>query len=223
MERPAVCLFNHTSPFNVIMFGLLIGVSKANPQIYMSLATKEDVEELEDLYRKLLTRQPGEEAEEPLDIPVQTSIAMQDVSNADIGVGNVSHFSVKALEQQLGFQDTLPPVFNLFRHSDGLNPWDVKDSQDQKGRLERLSLHWHQLCAVLAVVQKVFSASDGDAELCTGILIADEVGLGKTAVGMALIAFMANAVVSRRSAVQPPPCIGTSDPQRYSPSSRGYF
>jgi aspartate carbamoyltransferase regulatory subunit len=39
-------------------------------------------------------------------------------------------------------------------------------------------------------------------------LIADEVGLGKTAVGMAFIAFMANAVVSRKSGVKLPPCIG---------------
>jgi TATA-binding protein-associated factor len=139
------------------------------------------------------------------------SIAMQDVSNTDLGVENVSHLSVKALEQQLGFQDTLPPIFNPLCHSDGLNLWDLKDSQDQNGYLERLSLHWHQLCAVLAVIQKVFLASNGDAQACTGVLIADEVGLGKTAVGMALIALMANAVVSRQSAVQLPPCIGTSN------------
>jgi hypothetical protein len=41
-----------------------------------------------------------------------------------------------------------------------------------------------------------------------GILIADEVGLRETVVGMGFIAFIANAVILRESKVQLPPCIG---------------
>jgi SNF2 family DNA or RNA helicase len=188
----------------------LTGPSKATREMFRMLATKENVMELEELYTELFLGQAGgEEPEDSLEVPKDISITMRDVSDEELGVEGVRSLDVKALEFQLGFQHARPLIFNAFRHIDGLNPWDhqqhfLAECQDH---LDDIHLHWHQLCAILAIVQKTFPANRDES--CTGVLVADEVGLGKTAVGMGFMAFMANAVMSRESKAQLPPCLGT--------------
>jgi hypothetical protein len=126
-----------------------------------ALETEGDVKELEDLYKAFFSGQEIGESEEPLDIPIQISTTMQDVSTEGLGVELVCCLSSKALELQLGFQDARPPTFNPFCDSNRLNPWDHQQLQvlspKEHDDLECLSLHWHQLCVVLATVQKIFS------------------------------------------------------------------
>ncbi|KAG2034285.1 hypothetical protein BDR03DRAFT_1013621 [Suillus americanus] len=64
----------------------------------------------------------------------------------------------------------------------------VQDNKD----MEPLALLWHQRVGIAAIVDKIWSATKTD-ERVPGILIADEVGIGKTALTMGFIAFIIDA------------------------------
>jgi len=60
--------------------------------------------------------------------------------------------------------------------------------------MEELSLLWHQRVGVAALVEKIWQADATDAEdNQPGVLIADEVGVGKTVLTVGALAFMIDA------------------------------
>lgn len=79
--------------------------------------------------------------------------------------------------------------------------------------MERLYLHWHQLCGVHAVVRINFTETPAPNRCC-GVLIADDVGLGKTFQAAATIAFLSELymrqMLRRSKSVPLPPIIGKS-------------
>ncbi|THV02122.1 hypothetical protein K435DRAFT_853107 [Dendrothele bispora CBS 962.96] len=68
------------------------------------------------------------------------------------------------------------------------NCWDTP-SLFNKPSPDRVptSLHWHQLSGAHSVMRNLFKSSP-DASACTGMLISDEVGLGKTALCLTILA-----------------------------------
>jgi len=107
--------------------------------------------------------------------------------NTDLGVEKETSLSRQQMSALLGFNNAMPFQFNEYRHKNGILPWDDPkafedaDSPD----LQKIMLHWHQLFAVHAIVRNVFTVEP--VERTPGLLIADEVGLGKTAMAIAIV------------------------------------
>ena len=109
------------------------------------------------------------------------------------------------LAENLGLIDGVPLLFNNFRRVDGLNPWKSPEAfvenDENTPFLMDLNLHWHQLVGVHAVIRKCFT-KEPSPNFCTGVLISDEVGLGKTYQAATVIAFLADAALRQIATVQ---------------------
>lgn len=98
---------------------------------------------------------------------------------------------------RFGFKSGLPIQFNTLRHTSGISPWDdpTPFAQDPiPDDLVNFNLHWHQLAGVHSIVRSIFTEKP-DATHTTGVLIGDEVGLGKTAQAVTLIAFLNQSIL----------------------------
>ncbi|KAG2029690.1 hypothetical protein BDR03DRAFT_1018074, partial [Suillus americanus] len=172
------------------------GAQRARKIKTASLVAAGDVEEIWALYVQLFETEPGE-----LDAPelqedneVSGRDAWNDTSD-DLGVDGWREMDNDKLNHLLQFPGGKPALFTEFRSKMGLCAWDegssskfVKDNED----MEPLTLLWHQRVGVAAIVDKIWSASKTEAEV-PGILVADEVGVGKTALTMGFIAFVIDA------------------------------
>lgn len=120
------------------------------------------------------------------------------------------------ISHQLGFSKTgLPMQFNKFRHMAGLTPWEKDHTSIFKDasapHIVPNRLHWHQLAGVHSFARTVFTG-EANPQACTGYLISDEVGLGKTAQLISMIAFLNQCITTQeRKASHPqdfPPVLG---------------
>jgi len=88
----------------------------------------------------------------------------------------------------------IPILFNTHRHVGGVTPWDDSTAFQDVDRLKTdkeftpNALRWHQLAGVHAILRRFMSEEPSHAR--PGILIADEVGLGKTLQSLATIAWL---------------------------------
>jgi hypothetical protein len=155
-----------------------------------ALATEKDVADLQRLYQDLFEL-PDDSG--PLELPDPQALRLGDTvaPNTDLGVEVASKMNAYQLSLFLGFDGAIPFQFNKYRHKSGLLLWDKPDefAKEDSADLLEVQLHWHQLCAVYAIVCKTFTIEPTEKAV-PGILIADEVGLGKTAVAIATIAFL---------------------------------
>lgn len=128
----------------------------------------------------------------------------------DLGVEGEAQMSLHSLNKALDFLNGLPFIFNKHRHIHGLNAWDDADHFDTSStvynekNLVPNALHWHQLSGIHAVLRKLFTeTSSPDNPL--GILLADEVGLGKTALAISIIAFFSHVhwLIKKTKALPP--------------------
>lgn len=114
------------------------------------------------------------------------------------------------LATNLGFKNLLPAYFNTHRHRGGITPWDNSDLF--KGAIEAnpdmspIALHWHQLAGVHAIIRKTFSKKAKPGATC-GVLVTDEVGLGKTFQAGAMIALLSDLVRRQEQELELPPMI----------------
>ncbi|KAG2122464.1 P-loop containing nucleoside triphosphate hydrolase protein [Suillus bovinus] len=99
------------------------------------------------------------------------------------------------LNHLLQFPGGKPALFAELRSKTGLCAWDadaastfVRENED----MEPLFLLWHQRVGVAAIVDKIWGSALNEGNT-PGILIADEVGVGKTALTMGTIAFVIDA------------------------------
>ncbi|KAG6871948.1 hypothetical protein C0995_014639 [Termitomyces sp. Mi166 len=175
------------------------GKSKVSTLALKSLASAEDVSDIAALYHDYFELPCPDDDEAGLpDIPREQK-SLNDCGG-DFGVEVESSMKAVQLAISLGFTGGLPPVFVSYRHRTGANIWDDShlfdnaDADLKQGLLSRFSLHWHQLAGVHSMVRTVFTKEPGLSD-SLGMLIGDEVGLGKTAQSVALIAFF-NLVIS---------------------------
>lgn len=149
----------------------------------------------------------------PLSTQGEVPTRFQDASKGlDLGIDEESGMDPDALAFKLGFvKDRLPLQFNRQRHRMGLTAWanpsDFEDAS-QGENLAPLALHWHQLAGVHSIIRNTFTTSlRNDMNIGSGMLICDEVGLGKTTMVISTIAFL-NQVLSSERRKQPPPILG---------------
>ena len=134
------------------------------------------------------------------------------VEGADPGVAIEFGMSYEELNSNLGFRKGLPFVFNIKRHSSGYTAWNPQhaplfDPKRNDPLLEDIKLHWHQSAGIHAMIRMIFT-SEPSATHCTGVLLADEVGLGKTFQACAVIAFLGELAVRQEQKLNLPPIIG---------------
>ena len=117
------------------------------------------------------------------------------------------------LSNLLGFFDARPINWNGYRTADNLvSPWDIAEDAREKFNtggpdMIALRLLWHQLCGVAAIVNRVWTAEETPD--VHGILLADDVGVGKTAQVMASIAFIQLVFQLEKQKQPRPPIIST--------------
>ncbi|KAF8965660.1 hypothetical protein BDZ97DRAFT_771059 [Flammula alnicola] len=151
--------------------------------------------------------------------------------DGDIGVTGWKDKSAEELSNLLGFDDGRPPLFAKYRALDAtVNSWNSPRLVDWNGvggdGVRPLSLQWHQLCGIASMADKTFTASDPKSEgysPSTNILLADDVGLGKTGQIMGMIAFLVSVwfVESQQGNKSRPHVINsaTGDERRVTPST----
>jgi len=183
-----------------------------------SLATEQDVANVLSLYTDFFAD----------GVPSSEEVALQDqslslgfkfgepLSDADPGVEIESLMRPEDLRNNLGFTNGLPLLFNSHRHRGGLNAWDPANalvfessSTSSNSDMLPLSLHWHQLAGVHALVRMNFTPEEASGRCC-GVLIADEVGLGKTFQAIATLAFLSDLKIRGENNLPLPPMIGES-------------
>lgn len=188
------------------------GLSKFTREQLAALASPEEVEELFRLYHDLFTTGSSEfEPVLPNDLDA-CGLTLRDASTVDLGVEVEAFMSPEQLVSKLGFKDARPFQFNKYRHRSGAVPWDAGSEAlfsvgPSNDALQEIALHWHQLAGVHAIVRNVFKAEPSQAR-CAGVLCADEVGLGKTALAIAFLAFLSNTIWHKNKGRPPPPILG---------------
>lgn len=165
-----------------------------DPKALDLLATTEDVNELIDLYKDLVSNDSASAMDPIIDSQPSLRIPFgEPIDGADPGVEIEAGMSPEQLSQNLGLKEQLPWLFNT--HREDIN----------KGNIP-LSLHWHQLAGAHAIIRKTFSATP-DPNGCTGLLVSDDVGLGKTFLAGAVIAILADIVIRQQMKKALPPII----------------
>lgn len=125
--------------------------------------------------------------------------------------------SYEQLCSSLGLDECGRPfIFSKVRHVGGLTAWTKEGSalfrQHAKGntssdQFKPLRMHWHQLSGAHAVIRKLFTSSK-QPDNVPGMLIADEVGLGKSFLSILIVAFLIELGMRLKTNVSPPPLIG---------------
>lgn len=178
-----------------------------NTEALKSLASQEDVADIFNLYADFFPT-VFDSVSLVDQVPTIGFQFGESVDGLDLGVEVESSLSPAALANNLGFIQGLPLLFSTYRHRGGLSAWDVANAQlfdpskaAEDVDMQPISLHWHQLAGVHSVIRKIFTETPNSGG-CHGILIADEVGLGKTFQAATLIAFLSDFIL--RQSFEPP-------------------
>jgi hypothetical protein len=135
-----------------------------------------------------------------------------DKDGADMGVSKYKTMGDETLMTDLDFSEGRPVLFAKYRHVDTMKTaWDNgEEDMWEKGGvgLKPLRLLWHQLCGVASIVDAVFQPLG--THVCNRIL-ADDVGIGKSAQVMGVIAFLILHWYAERSQAARPPIIADGE------------
>lgn len=161
----------------------------------VALAAAGDIEEIWATYIQLfgLHTAAGSELRSVLNSDVGAQEAWSAL--ADLGVEKFAQHSEEVLTGLLNFPDARPALFAMFRSTSGLCAWDADSAKlfvSGNPDMKPLRLLWHQLVGVASIVDKTFTAAPTVGGL-PGVLIADAVGVGKTALTMGVVAFLIDA------------------------------
>lgn len=167
----------------------------------------------------------GANAQDSVNLTEQHPAVSFQFGGTDPNMDMESKLSPETLASNLGFVDGLPFLFARHRHRGGITSWDAGKAPlfevakaDENPDMNRNVLHWHQLDGVYKQVRLFFSPEPQTARPC-GVLIADEVGLGKTYQAIAMVAFLTDLVMRQKVGGKMPPIIGGSE----SLASRGSY
>jgi hypothetical protein len=156
----------------------------------VSLSAAGDVDLIWPAYVQLYRTTPTEPDAPAVDLEGEDRDAMWEGSN-DLGVDNFRSLDDTALNRLLNFPDGRPALFARFRSLSRKSAWDdgaEKDFVEGNPDMQPLSLLWHQRVGIASIVEKIWQKDITNT--VPGILLADEVGVGKTAQVMGSIAFM---------------------------------
>ncbi|KAG1848219.1 hypothetical protein C8R48DRAFT_677411, partial [Suillus tomentosus] len=166
------------------------GRTRASKVKNVSLSAAGDVDLIWPAYVQLYRTTPTEPDAPAVDLEGEDRDAMWEGSN-DLGVDNFRSLDDTALNRLLNFPDGRPALFARFRSLSRKSAWDdgaEKDFVEGNPDMQPLSLLWHQRVGIASIVEKIWQKDITNT--VPGILLADEVGVGKTAQVMGSIAFM---------------------------------
>lgn len=173
------------------------GLSKITRDMVSDLPTQRDVDALLAQYGNMLEESAADIDPQVPDIPQDTDIDLGECFDdlGDLGVDKESKMSTEALMKELGIfhlaKQTFP-AFNPLRHTEGKSAWDSpKDFIEGAPGIEDLRLRWHQLAGIHALISRGLEGQ--------GVLLADDVGIGKTAQIMGQIAFVMMTVLTQQN------------------------
>ena len=130
----------------------------------------------------------------------------------DMGVTKFKAKNEDELRDLLAFPEGRPPQFAKFRHNDTTkSSWDdPKNKRWTEGgeQLEPLRLLWHQLCGIATIADDVFQKRGTPV---ANKLLADDVGIGKSAQVMGLIAFLFMVYFADDKGHKRPPLVDDSE------------
>lgn len=155
-----------------------------------TLATEEDVTDILNLYHDFFEHDADEEDEQPICDILPGKQQLNDCGG-EFGMDVEAGLKTVTLAVRLGFRNGLPMPFNLLRDRSGTTPWDKSfgNPDPLPENLSKMRLHWHQLAGAHSIIRSLFTA-EADSPHTTGVLVGDEVGLGKTTQAIAVIAFL---------------------------------
>lgn len=177
------------------------------------LASEEDVSDVLNLYHEYFD-QDLEDEEQPISDALPEQQKLNDCGG-DFGMEEEAKMTPASLALSLGYRTGLPPSFNRVRDRSGSTPWDKSDAFSNANmdslpdNLTKLRLHWHQLAGNHSIMRSVLSKVP-DSSRVLGVLVADEVGLGKTAQAIAVLAFLMQAVFLQQTKKKLPRILGKS-------------
>ncbi|KAK1233548.1 hypothetical protein PQX77_003294 [Marasmius sp. AFHP31] len=182
------------------------GTSKAKlpSKTKIPLASEDDLAELNAIYNEYF-RRPVTDDDDPLpERPNPELIAsIKEKGLGVLGMEDEAGMSPEQLSQALGLVDGLPFQWNAVRHRDGLTRWRNPKAFDSDAN-PSLQLHWHQLAGAHSIFRNCFE-KEGTGKSTRGMLIADEVGLGKTALCLLIIAIVNQVIHLRGMGKSPAP------------------
>lgn len=170
---------------------------KANDYAFKNLATDEELGQLMQLYIEYFESVDDDDYMPVLSAEPVLDFGMTDVVGGDLGMAVEQKMDPDQLATRLGFlKHRLPLQFNRYRHR-SLTPWDKPELFTQShipNSLEPLNLHWHQHAGLHSIIRNKFTKK-ASSDHCLGMILCDEVGLGKTGLALALIAFMSQCIL----------------------------
>lgn len=167
------------------------GRTRAGKVKNVSLTAAGDVDLIWPAYVQLYRTVPTEPDAPAVDLEgEQDKDSLWEGSN-DLGVDNFRSLDDAALNRLLNFPDGRPALFARFRSLSRKSAWDdgaEKEFVEGNPDMQPLSLLWHQRVGIASIVEKIWQKKKSNS--APGILLADEVGVGKTAQVMGTIAFI---------------------------------
>jgi TATA-binding protein-associated factor len=167
-------------------------------------ATPEDIAQLQAEYTQYFSEEGTSVNSLPDQIPLDSHEF--DVENTDLGMEIEAKMSPDTLAQNIGLKGGLPLMFYPHRHKSGANVWDSPKLFDKKDSLLDSKLLWSQLSGLHSVLRNCFT-SDPKVKDQSSMLIADEVGLGKTTLALSIIATLNQFIAQQKEGVSPPPIL----------------
>jgi SNF2 family DNA or RNA helicase len=177
---------------------------KERPGLQQLIATEDDLAEIQGKYDEYFAIHDDDEGACGDLYSQRLSFDLRDVQTGDLGMEVEATVPPNLLSSSVGFvKQCLPILFQTHRHTAGFNAWDRRTKSQVKD-MKPISLHWHQLAGVHSIIRNTFT-SDCEPDHATGMLICDEVGLGKTAQTIATIAFLNQVIDLSAQNKKPPP------------------
>ncbi|KAJ2911463.1 hypothetical protein MD484_g8951, partial [Candolleomyces efflorescens] len=186
--------------------------TKIKPEAFKTLAKSEDVQEILALFEAHFA--PDEQLPElcaPSSIPFA-----EPVEGADPGVEVEAGMSYDELCTNLMLgEGGLLRLFNDHRHVNRLTPWTTngarafeafQSKKENHHLFKPLSMHWHQVAGAHAIVRKFFTKQRSVTNVL-GMLIADDVGLGKSFLAALFACFLIELGMRQKKEALLPPLI----------------
>jgi len=185
-------------------------LSKVSREQLRELASEEDINAMWTIYEEtflsntqiddnLLATQNEETEHLPMNAAFEDDMGIPD---------DVKVLSLQDLHGLLACNaEGVFPGFNSHRALDGHDPWEGTDSSEVGSESTPLRLRWHQLVGVMVLLRHLTSTQKPISP-AQGILIADEVGLGKSAQYMAFLSILLHAARADECQTSRPPALG---------------
>ncbi|RXW17371.1 hypothetical protein EST38_g8476 [Candolleomyces aberdarensis] len=197
-------------PFNPVL--VKKRAARIKPKVVQALAKREDVQDILALFDSHLS--PDEQLPE---ICITSSIPFAEpVEGADPGVEVEAGMSYEQLCTNLLLDKSGRLVlFNDHRHVGRVTAWSASGAKVFHAFLQEkenahlfkpIQMHWHQLAGAHAVLRKFFTQKRSTSNVL-GMLIADDVGLGKSFLAALVAAFLIELGMRQKKGSDIPPLI----------------